>query len=139
MTNTINHNVPHRFDAALAGFPPAYFALVMATGVLAVACTLLHIPTIPDALLAFNVAAYAVLWAINLTRMARYPKKFFGDFAIHQRGPGFFTMVAATSVLGVQLAVQRHQLAAARGLWRHSRWWFSARSRRRGSGATASW
>ncbi len=105
------------FDDAVANFPPSYFALVMATGVLAVACELLHIPTISRALLVFNVAAYAVLWAINILRMARYPGRFFGDFAIHQRGPGFFTMVAATSVLGVQIAVQRQMFDAARVLW----------------------
>ena len=106
-----------RFDAAIANFPPAYFALVMATGVLAVGCELLHIPTIAGALLPLNVAAYVILWLINGVRMVRHPRRFFGDFAVHQRGPGYFTMVAATSVLGVQLAVQRQMLEVARGLW----------------------
>jgi tellurite resistance protein TehA-like permease len=101
----------------IANLSPAYFALVMATGVLAVACELLHIPTVPRLLLPFNVAAYGALWLLNAVRAVRYPGRFFGDFANHQRGPGFFTMVAATSVLGVQLAVQRQMIDAARVLW----------------------
>lgn len=105
------------FDAAIANFPPSYFALVMATGVLAVACELLHIPSMPRILLVFNVGAYIVLWLLNGLRIARHPRRFFGDFAVHQRGPGYFTMVAATSVLGVQIAVQRQMFDTARGLW----------------------
>ena len=105
------------FDTAIANFPPSYFALVMATGVLAVACELLHIPTIPRVLLVFNVVAYVVLWLLYGVRAVRHPGRFFGDFASHQRGPGFFTMVAATSVLGVQIAVQRQLLETAMVLW----------------------
>ena len=109
--------IAHPVGLLIEKLPPAYFALVMATGVLAVGCELLHIPTIAALLLPFNVAAYAVLWLLNLVRATRYPRAFFGDVASHQRGPGFFTMVAATSVLGVQLAAQRQMFDAARVLW----------------------
>lgn len=84
---------------------PAYFALVMATGIVSIAAQLLGIPFVPYALLAINVIAFAVLWVLTLVRIARYPKDVVADVADHQRGVGFFTAVAATSVLGSQLVI----------------------------------
>jgi hypothetical protein len=37
--------------------------------------------------------------------MARHTRRFFGDMVDHLRGPGFFTMVAGTSVLASQFMV----------------------------------
>jgi tellurite resistance protein TehA-like permease len=105
---------------AIANLHPAYFALVMATGILGVACHLLGIPTLPQFLFVLNVAAYVVLWALTIVRATRYTRRFFADFASHQRGPGFFTTVAATSVVGVQLVVQYGMVETARTLW-----WFA--------------
>lgn len=84
---------------------PAYFALVMATGIVSIAAQLLGIPFVPYALLAVNVVAFAVLWILIIVRIARYPKDVVADVADHQRGVGFFTAVAATSVLGSQLFI----------------------------------
>jgi tellurite resistance protein TehA-like permease len=108
---------PGAVATAVAGLHPAYFAMVMATGILAVACQLLRIPTLPRLLLFLNLAAFAVLWMLTLLRIVRFPGKFFGDFASHQRGPGFFTTVAATSVIGTQLVVQLGSMEIARALW----------------------
>jgi tellurite resistance protein TehA-like permease len=99
---------------------PAYFALVMATGILAVACQLLAIPTLPTLLFWFNIAAYLALWALTIARGIFYPRQLVADISSHQRGPGFFTSVAATSVIGVQLVVQQGMVDLARGLW-----WFA--------------
>src|SRR5207248_1511009 len=92
---------------------PAYFALVMATGIVSIAAKLLGIPYVPMALLFVNLAAYVVLWALTLARIARFRRDVFADVADHQRGVGFFTTVAATSVLGSQLAiVAKHETFA---------------------------
>lgn len=91
--------------SALRTLHPAYFALVMATGIVSIAAQLLRIPFVPMALLAINVAAYAALWILTIVRIARYPKDVIADVADHQRGVGFFTTVAATSVLGSQLVI----------------------------------
>lgn len=96
---------------------PAYFALVMATGILAVACQLLGIPTLPRLLFWMNIVAYGTLIVLTAIRVARYPHAFFADFSSHQRGPGFFTMVAATGVVGVQFVVQQQRIDVARILW----------------------
>ncbi|HEX6085321.1 MAG TPA: tellurite resistance/C4-dicarboxylate transporter family protein [Thermoanaerobaculia bacterium] len=96
---------------------PAYFALVMATGIVSIAAQLLKIPVVPMALLAINVAAYVVLWVLTLVRIARFPRDVFADLIDHQRGVGFFTIVAGTSVLGSQLVIVAGHHAFAFALW----------------------
>lgn len=81
---------------------PGYFALVMATGVVSIACKLLAFPVIPTALLAANWAFYGVLVLLTGLRIARFPGRIAQDLSNHQRAPGFFTLVAGTCVLGTQ-------------------------------------
>ena len=96
---------------------PAYFALVMATGIVSIAAQLLQMPVVPQALLVINVVAYAVLWVLTIVRIARFPRDVFADLIDHQRGVGFFTAVAATSVLGSQLVIVGKYTAFAFALW----------------------
>ena len=96
---------------------PAYFALVMATGIVSIAAQLLRIPFVPRALLAINVVAFVVLWALTVVRIVRYPKDVAADVADHQRGVGFFTTVAATSVLGSQLVIVAKMVGLAFAFW----------------------
>lgn len=106
-----------RRAGGLAAMHPAYFALVMATGILAIACKLLGLEPLPAVLFAVNVPAYGLLWLLTIARAVRHPGPFWSDFRSHQRAPGFFTIVAATCVLGVQFAVQRQAPAVAAALW----------------------
>lgn len=94
-----------------------YFALVMATGIVSIAAHLLDVPWIARPLLALNVAAYAVLGAMLLVRLFAHPRRVMEDLRDHQKGPGFFTVVAATCVLGTQLLVIAEAAAAARVFW----------------------
>ncbi len=96
---------------------PAYFALVMATGIVSVACHQMGLGAIGLALVPVNVVAFAALVALNLARVVRYPPRVLADLVDHQRGVGFFTAVAATSVLGVQLLVLLDLVAIAAALW----------------------
>ncbi|OQA45742.1 MAG: putative membrane protein [Chloroflexi bacterium ADurb.Bin325] len=96
---------------------PAYFALVMATGIVSIASHLLGMTFISWPLLAINVVAYIVLWLFFLTRLLRYPDRLLHDLASHTLGPGFLTMVAGTCVLGSQLIVVLQDFAVARVLW----------------------
>ncbi|MBI3131378.1 MAG: tellurite resistance/C4-dicarboxylate transporter family protein [Acidobacteria bacterium] len=105
------------FLQVVAELHPAYFAMVMATGVLDVACRLLGIKLLAEMLLWTNLAAYLALWMLTILRMARFPRLFLADWSNHQRGPGFFTTVAATCVVGIQLVVLRQEFTLARGLW----------------------
>ena len=49
---------------AAADLFPGYFALVMATGIISIACFLLQMKTISFVLLVINIVAYVVLWLI---------------------------------------------------------------------------
>lgn len=98
---------------------PGYFALVMATGVLSIACQLLGMRPIALTLVAFNWIAYPVLWMLTLIRIVRFPTLLMLDVSDHQRAPGFFTLVAGTCVLGTQNMI----VLDARGL-ATALWWF---------------
>ncbi|HEX6210447.1 MAG TPA: tellurite resistance/C4-dicarboxylate transporter family protein [Methylomirabilota bacterium] len=96
---------------------PGYFALVMATGIVSVAAHTTGMPRIGAALVAVNLAAYACLGLLLLARVLLYPGRVLDDLRDHSRGPGFFTVVAGTCVLGSQLIVVAGNPAAGRVLW----------------------
>lgn len=96
---------------------PAYFALVMATGIVGIAAQLMRIPLVPHVLFGVNIIAYTVLWALTIIRIARYPRDVFADLTDHQRSVGFFTTVAATSVLGSQAIFLLQSYRVALALW----------------------
>ena len=109
--------VARRLLAELAGMSPAYFGMVMATGIVSLGAHLLAMPRIAQLLFRFNIAVFAVLWLLTLLRALYHPRRFFGDMTDHLRGPGFFTTVAGTGVLGCQfvLLVADHRTATV--LW----------------------
>jgi len=94
--------------------PPAYFALVMATGIVSIAAQLLALPWVAQVLLWVNLGAYAVLVTLLSIRLVLYPRRVWNDLQDHSRGPGFFTTVAGTCVLGAQLLLVGGMPAAAR-------------------------
>jgi len=96
---------------------PGYFALVMATGIVSVAAFSLGMPLIARALLVLNLGAYAVLGSLLLLRVVRYFRRVLADLGDHGRGPGFFTLVAGTCLLGSQLLIVGGETAAPRVLW----------------------
>ena len=81
---------------------PAAFGMVMATGIVAIAAQLLGLPLVARSLFGLSVVMYVVLWLLTLLRVLRHRQRFVGDLFDHLRGPGFFTVVAATSLLGSQ-------------------------------------
>ncbi|MCZ2134450.1 MAG: tellurite resistance/C4-dicarboxylate transporter family protein [Burkholderiales bacterium] len=91
--------------AQLATMSPAYFGMVMATGITSIAAQQLALRTVALGLFALNLVAYATLWALTLLRALRHRQRFFSDLIDHQRGPGFFTMVAATAIVSAQCIV----------------------------------
>ena len=96
---------------------PAYFALVMATGIVSIAAKLLGMPAIAQALLVINILAFVILWIVTIIRIVLFPREVFADLIDHQRGVGFFTAVAATSVLGSQILILLQSNRMALALW----------------------
>ena len=103
--------------SAAAELFPGYFALVMATGIISIAADLLEMRTLAVGLLALNIVIYFVLWLLLLIRLIGFFPRVKADITDHVRGPGFFTVVAGTCVLGSQLVIVVGQYKAAAGLW----------------------
>ncbi len=102
---------------ALAGLHPAYFAMSMATGIVSIGAHLLGLHGLALALYALNLVIYPALWGLTLLRIARHRAEVLADLAHHGRAVAFFTVVAATSVLGSQSLVVADAHALALGLW----------------------
>ena len=101
----------------LASLHPATFAMVMATGIVSIAAHLLGLPAVATALFWLNGLLYLVVGALHVARILRYPAAVAADLLHHGRCVGFFTVVAATSVLGSQWFVLRGSWNVAFGLW----------------------
>ncbi|HLS18302.1 MAG TPA: tellurite resistance/C4-dicarboxylate transporter family protein [Paracoccaceae bacterium] len=84
---------------------PGYFSMVMATGVVSMACEFLGLRWIALPLIGISWAAYLVLWGLTLIRLIWFPRRIALDLSTHYRAPGFFTLVAGTCVLGTQSVV----------------------------------
>lgn len=96
---------------------PGYFSLVMATGIVSIACYLLDMTTLAWWLFRLNVGFYVILWLLTGARIARYSTLLAADLASHGKGPGFFTTVAGTGVLGNQFVILAGDRSTALLLW----------------------
>ena len=105
------------FLRAAAELFPGYFALVMATGIISIAAHLLEMRAIAIGLLAVNIAAYVWLWLLLVTRLFLFFPRIKADITDHVRGPGFFTVVAGTCVLGSQFVIVLGRYRIASVLW----------------------
>jgi tellurite resistance protein TehA-like permease len=106
-----------RLGAAIANLYPGYFALVMATGIVSISAHLLENTAVAVPLVFVNVAAYIVLAVLLLVRIVGFFPCILADLGDHVRGPGFFTVVAGTCILGSQLVLVAGQFRAGAVLW----------------------
>jgi len=105
------------FIEALSGLSPAWFSLVMATGIVGVAAYLQGIPYAPAFLMWANILFYAVIWLVYLARLLVFPRAFLGSFRQHMSAMGYFTIVAGTGVLGFQILQVGEYRTVAQILW----------------------
>lgn len=93
------------FMRDLSNLPTAYFALVMATGIVSIASYYLNFNTLAKLLFYFNIPAFLFLSILYILRLIIYPTKFFGDVKDHAKSPGLLTFVAGSCVLGNQFII----------------------------------
>jgi tellurite resistance protein TehA-like permease len=119
VTDLASHPSPQqsRLGQAVATLNPSYFALVMATGIVSIACQLLGRPWLAQFLFWLNVVCFTTLVLLTGMRLAKYPRAAFADLIDHKRGVGYFTTVAATSVLGSQCLQVMDVRSVAVVLW----------------------
>ena len=104
-------------QSAIRDLFPAYFALVMATGIVSIACHLLKMDFFAFPLFYLNICFYIVLWLFTLIRIFRYPARMLNDLTNHRLAAGFLTLVAGTNVLGSQIVILTSNQSVALGLW----------------------
>lgn len=112
--------MPASRPSPIATLFPGYFALVMATGIVAVAAGQQDLDRLAEVLYVIAVAAYVVLAVLLGLRIARFRSRFVADVTNHAKGFAFLTAVAATNVVASASIVVHGWWDLAWVLW-----WFS--------------
>ena len=88
--------LPRRFATLF----PSSFAMVMATGIIAIDALRIGRTQIGWALFATNMGAWLLLWLAGFVRAVLDARGFAANLVRHETGPGYLTLVAGTAVLG---------------------------------------
>lgn len=96
---------------------PGYFALVMATGIVAVGTAQQKLDLLAKALYLIALVAFAVLAVLTVARLIRYPRALVSDLTHHRTGFSFLTIVAALNVLGSGAAIIHQWWTVAWIVW----------------------
>lgn len=97
--------------------PPNIFAIVMATGIVTLAVNTAGWPTGARVLFWIGVIAYGVLWVLAAAKFTLHRPAVRTDMSSHARAPGYFTVVAATGVLGSGSVLLYGSPVAGQALW----------------------
>ena len=108
---------PEQADRGLATLSPAWFGMVMATGIVSLASSMHGLERVALGLFVLNMFVYVLLWVLTMARVLRHTRAFLQDLIGHLTGPTFFTTVAATGVLGAQCLQLLGLTQVAAGLW----------------------
>jgi tellurite resistance protein TehA-like permease len=96
---------------------PGYFALVMATGIVAIAADQQDITLLAETLYVITAVAYVVLAVLLALRMVRFWSNFAADVTNHAKGFAFLTTVAASNVLASASIIVHGWWDLAWALW----------------------
>ncbi|MFA5774023.1 MAG: tellurite resistance/C4-dicarboxylate transporter family protein [Ilumatobacteraceae bacterium] len=111
---------PNGVSSAVANLFPGYFALVMATGIVAIGAQQQKFTWLAESLYVVAAVAYFVLAVLVTVRLTIFTKRLIADITSHGKGFAFLTIVAATNVLGSATGLIHGWWGIARILW-----WFS--------------
>jgi tellurite resistance protein TehA-like permease len=117
MTAATNNPERDHGVSPIATLFPGYFALVMATGIIAIASDQQEIGWLADILYVVAAASYAVLAVLFVVRLVAYRRRLLADLTSHAKGFAFLTIVAATNVLASGSAVIHGWWDLAEILW----------------------
>lgn len=77
--------------------------MVMTAGIISVVTYLLGMDALAYILLGINIAAYFVLFTFNILRLIFFSPRLRDDLMDHEKGLGFFTLVAGSCMFGSQI------------------------------------
>lgn len=109
--------MPTAIDRAAADLLPAYFALVMATGIVSLAASVQGFAALARGMFWLNLVFFIALWGLTALRAVRHWPRLRADIGSHSRGVGFFTTIPATCVLGTQALMIEDFATLAWSLW----------------------
>jgi tellurite resistance protein TehA-like permease len=107
--------LPAWLDDRVATLYPGYFALVMATGIISNAL-IGESRGLSDLMFLVAVAAYPWLAALTVARAVSFPRAIWADLTNPRLVFAFFTIVAASDVLGIGMHLRGFD-GVALGLW----------------------
>jgi tellurite resistance protein TehA-like permease len=110
-------STPDKKSNPIAGLFPGYFALVMATGIIAIAAQQQTIDWLADTLYVVTAASFVVLVVLVVVRLVAYTGQLLADLTSHAKGFAFLTVVAGTNVLGSASAIIHGWWTLAEVLW----------------------
>jgi tellurite resistance protein TehA-like permease len=102
---------------SIKGLHPAYFAMVMSTGIISIASKFLGFTGIAYALFYINIVAYAIILPFQIIRALMFWDNLYKDLCNPKLSLVFFTIVAATNVLGAQFITIVNQPEIAKIFW----------------------
>lgn len=108
---------PHTIASSVRTLFPGYFAMVMATGIVAIGAAQQEVPWVAETLYAIAIVTYVVLAVLLLWRLAAVPELLAADLTSHAKGFAFLTTVAASNVLGSASGLIHGWWTLAWGLW----------------------
>lgn len=102
---------------AVHRFPPAYFTLVMATGIISLAAHAQHISWLAESFFYVNLGLYPLFLLLLAGRLVSSFSDVKAELAAPEKGPIYLALVAATCLVGSQFVLLRGNLAVGQGLW----------------------
>ena len=96
---------PNQLFIGIAELSPAYFALVMATGIVSIAAYLYDYTLLAKALFYINCIAYFIIFILFIVRFIFFKREFLSDFMDDRKNMGFLSFVAASCILGGQFVL----------------------------------
>jgi tellurite resistance protein TehA-like permease len=97
-------------------FPPAYFTMVMATGILSLAAHAQHFDGLANALFYLNLGLFPLFLGLLLARVLGFFASVKAELTSHEQGATYLAVVAAACLVGTQAVQLREAQQLGQGL-----------------------
>lgn len=105
------------WKSVIEKFPPAYFALVMATGIILLAAHAQHLSWLAEGFFYLNLGLYPLFGLLLLGRALGFWPGLRAEVASPGKGATYLDVVAATCLVGNQLVLLRGSASVSQALW----------------------
>lgn len=116
-STAVDASLGARLREAVRTLDPAYFGLVMSTGIISLAFRSLGIDGVAVPLAVFNVAVYAGLLVATAARVGLFPGAVHADLRDADTHWGTLTFIVGTNTVGAQLVQFFGLVSVATALW----------------------